>query len=199
MGSNMTPRFPLELVAAIASLIDKRADLVALASTCKRYAILLKTQLEYFHIRVIPEDEFGLWELLSKDKFLARSVRVLELVAHQHDSIVSRYYKLPPDPPLRIPPYITEKPLDPPLEDEDEDEDEKTEEDALTEIVLSAIKNMTNLTTFGYAALVDQFNESFCEDLWRTLGQCQSLRNVTLREIVEDPTGLWNHLEVIHR
>ena len=82
MSSSPLEQQPIECLDAIAHEIDKTKDLLSLSLTCK--ALYSLVSYRHFRFRVIScrlEDPspVQVWDLLARNKALARSVRVLQI------------------------------------------------------------------------------------------------------------------------
>jgi len=73
---------PIECLDAIALEIDKAKDILSLSLTCKAlYSLVFYRHLRFRVIacRLGRQSSLEVWDLLARNKYLARSVRVLEI------------------------------------------------------------------------------------------------------------------------
>jgi hypothetical protein len=166
---------PFETLEEIIGYLDKPADLFNLASASKLLAsVIIPRHLQY---RIIScrLDTHSVWKQLSDDRSLAQNVRKLEI---QRDQWGYAYRQ--PDR-LRVP--VDLEPTYVPVLGRDFSEDGLEKERCLELELISALKNMSNLTHFKWdraPPLIDARSGGETEDLWAALKGCSDLRELSV-------------------
>ena len=184
---------PIECLDAIALEIDKAKDLLSLSLTCKAlYSLVFDRHLRFRVISCRLEDpgSVQVWDLLARNKSLARSVRILKIDPNAMDGRPD--YVIPLDKDSELPELRPDSGV------WGKETRRRRRGRRGTRIILNyflpALRHMTRLMSFSWKLGVTQDRRIFHGDLqglqvkiYDALNSCKHLRSITI--------GPWYNVE----
>lgn len=194
---------PFEVLDAVISELDSRADLLALALASSYFhSMVIPRHLHYRVVRCSITEGLHLWRAFICDKTLARNVRVLEIESHDPRSIggpLAPMRRFPSDfPPARLPLFML-NPREPTLLNHEKIAGPQELElgrdftvlKACERVFLEALKNMTSLVRFQWGYVhPDPCIAAKCDfgkqDVWMILSSIPTLRDLEVADLHRD-------------
>ncbi|KAI0041178.1 hypothetical protein FA95DRAFT_1565637 [Auriscalpium vulgare] len=177
--------FPVEIVEVIIDWMDDPDVLLSLALTSKAFYSLLVPRHTQARILRLPLYARCAWLALANDPRLARNIRSLEIVSlHPVDEKQSLFPNFDDDC-LHCSARLSSGYVDIPSGN-------KFQQDSET-LLMAAIKNMANLTSFRWKTNLYSTHLKPSEDVWSQLASsCPNLTEISVRESTGGVSYLWD-------